>query len=74
MNPQRLLQQLQAAMKDSPMQQALLMHMLQESLAAPSQAQAPKRQVVPIHLLSLPFLTRFLICVVHVSASLACSS
>lgn len=47
MNPQRLLQQLQAAMKDSPMQQALLMHMLQESLAAPSQAQtqAPKRQV-----------------------------
>lgn len=45
MNPQRLLQQLQAAMKESPMQQALLMHMLQESLASPSQPQAPTRQV-----------------------------
>ncbi|EIE24212.1 hypothetical protein COCSUDRAFT_41487 [Coccomyxa subellipsoidea C-169] len=44
MNPQRLLQQLQAAMKESPMQQALLMHMLQESLASPSQPQAPTRQ------------------------------
>ena len=52
MNPQRLLQQLQAAMKESPMQQALLLHMLQESINGPDHAQGPKRQVQPLPFLS----------------------
>ncbi|CAL8462230.1 g1761 [Coccomyxa elongata] len=48
MNPQRLLQQLQAAMKESPMQQVLLMHMLQESLSDPDHGQGSKRQATAI--------------------------
>lgn len=45
MHPQRLLQQLQAAAGDSPMQQALLMHLLQESLSLSQQSQAAQRAV-----------------------------
>lgn len=54
MNPQRLLQQLQAAMKESPMQQVLLMHMLQESLSDADHGQGSKRQVDPSHACMIP--------------------